>query len=136
MLFDHGCDALTLTLLNTNICTMFQLGNYSDPGLYDGQLVLVVFLAGSIGFYGATWEEYYVGGLYLPSINGASEGVLLAAIVQIFTGIVGKQPHFEHKLNTVVGTGFWNQVAFSNVRFNHIMVITYVIAGVYASGSK
>lgn len=40
-------------------------------------------------FYMATWEEYYIGGLFLPCFNGVNEGQMIAVGGFIFTAIVG-----------------------------------------------
>jgi ethanolaminephosphotransferase len=42
-----------------------------------------------LGFYAATWEEYYTGELSLPVINGPNEGIVITCLIHIFTGIVG-----------------------------------------------
>jgi ethanolaminephosphotransferase len=42
-----------------------------------------------LGFGFATWERYYVGGLYLPVLNMPIEGLLLIVLVFVVTGIFG-----------------------------------------------
>jgi ethanolaminephosphotransferase len=40
-------------------------------------------------FYFATWEEYHVGTLNLPVVNGVSDGCTIAGVVFIVIGITG-----------------------------------------------
>lgn len=53
---------------------------------WDPFLVVSALATPFVPFYVATWEEYYVGKLVLPIINGPAEGVLLGvAIGEWFT---------------------------------------------------
>ena len=75
LLFDHGCDALNVTLgVNVTLCSLNS--NPSDPLFH-----CLVFLVPSLPFFVGTWEHYHTHHLYLPVFNGPSEGLVgLAAI--------------------------------------------------------
>eukprot|EP01016_Furgasonia_blochmanni_P057039 TRINITY_DN983_c0_g1_i20.p1 TRINITY_DN983_c0_g1~~TRINITY_DN983_c0_g1_i20.p1 ORF type:complete len:315 (+),score=41.70 TRINITY_DN983_c0_g1_i20:465-1409(+) len=81
LLFDHGCDALNVTVIGLTFATITQFG--SNRSLFFSYLV------GTGTFYAATLEEYYVNGLFLPVINGANEGVLCMISTYIVTAIYG-----------------------------------------------
>lgn len=42
-----------------------------------------------------TWEEYYVGELVLPEINGIAEGTLFTDIVFIMSALYGKKFYWK-----------------------------------------
>jgi hypothetical protein len=44
----------------------------------------------AIPFYITTWEEYYSGVLTLGVINGPTEGILIAALLMLASGFLGK----------------------------------------------
>jgi ethanolaminephosphotransferase len=52
--------------------------------------VLVPFMA-TVAFYLSTWEEYYTGVLYLGYINGPTEGLVMACLFMILSGVYGNQ---------------------------------------------
>ncbi|KAG9299210.1 hypothetical protein G9A89_013858 [Geosiphon pyriformis] len=82
-LFDHGCDALN--------CAFGALVQSASMGLghswYSGYLLLLT----TIPFYTSTWEEYHTGTLYLGYVNGPTEGLILACLSMIISGIKGPQ---------------------------------------------
>ncbi len=70
-------------------------------------------------FFFNTWEEYYSGELNLPIINGVGEGTVVACIVMIFSGEVGKE--------------FWSQnvnLFGETYILKHITVIVFFLTGV------
>ena len=75
MIFDHGCDAINSGVGALNL--MMTLGINPDETVS----VLVVLATPFVPFFVATWEEYYVGQLILPSFNGPSEGVLIGVCI-------------------------------------------------------
>ena len=81
LLVDHGCDAFNTTLGMLNVAAMLQIGT--------GPKSLLLWTAPSLVFFAATWEEYYVGSLNLPVINGPNEGVLLGVLFHLWTAFVG-----------------------------------------------
>ena len=70
LLFDHGCDAVNAVI------TAIPMGHV----LGTGWTVAIFFTlwCSFVPFYFQTWEEYYVGSMILPIINGPSEGLLIA----------------------------------------------------------
>ncbi len=69
-----------------------------------------VFVTGMITFVIQTWEEYHVGGLFLPEINGAIEGLLILVYVQ-FLGFWHGPQVLQLPFNEFVGVivGGWAQ---------------------------
>jgi ethanolaminephosphotransferase len=62
MLFDHGCDAINSTVISIPVAA--ALGTGWTPKLF------FCLWCGYVPFYVQTWEEYYVGAMVLPVING------------------------------------------------------------------
>jgi hypothetical protein len=71
MIFDHGCDAINSIVGALNMLMTLRIPLTQPVG------VLIAMATPFVPFYVATWEEYYVGQLVLPPINGPSEGVLI-----------------------------------------------------------
>eukprot|EP01017_Pseudomicrothorax_dubius_P043165 TRINITY_DN713_c0_g1_i1.p1 TRINITY_DN713_c0_g1~~TRINITY_DN713_c0_g1_i1.p1 ORF type:complete len:322 (+),score=24.38 TRINITY_DN713_c0_g1_i1:386-1351(+) len=94
LLFDHGCDAIVTTILALNTCIIMQIGN--------GIQSVIAFLMGAIPFFTATWEEYYMNGLNLPIIHGASEGIVAISIIYGITGVLGTSIWTEHTFNSSI----------------------------------
>ena len=75
-------------------------------------------------FFLNTWEEYYIGELFLPIIHGVSEGMLLIAALEIISGIYGpsvflKKVHilsYDVQINNLIGiTGIGAGIIFGLV---------------------
>jgi len=81
LVFDHGCDAMNTFIASLSCFTVIQLG---ETMIGTGAYALAM-----LAFYFATWEEYYVGSLDLPIINGANEGVLALMLMLVASGIFG-----------------------------------------------
>ena len=81
LLFDHGTDA----------CTTFYATIVSGSIMYYEYIYqyLLLYFPLSFTFFINTWEEYYVGELVLPEINGVAEGTLIIDIVYIISAIYG-----------------------------------------------
>jgi len=74
----------------------------------------------SFPFFLNTWEEYYTGELNLPVVNGVGEGTVIACIVMIITGELGRE--------------FWVQEIelFGDIyKTNHVMVILFFLSGLF-----
>lgn len=74
----------------------------------------------SFPFFLNTWEEYYTGELNLPIINGVGEGTVLACIVMIMSGELGRE--------------FWIQdieIIGNIYKLNHVMVVLFFLSGLY-----
>ena len=81
MMFDHGCDALGTPLSFCNFMALAQCRS---------TLVLIVcllFLMG--GFFIATFETYYVGGLFLGEINPVTDGSVMVILLYLLSAILG-----------------------------------------------
>eukprot|EP01060_Flectonema_neradi_P030603 TRINITY_DN448_c0_g1_i2.p1 TRINITY_DN448_c0_g1~~TRINITY_DN448_c0_g1_i2.p1 ORF type:complete len:423 (+),score=64.07 TRINITY_DN448_c0_g1_i2:249-1517(+) len=83
LLVDHGCDAINTTIGMLNTAAMIKTG----PTIS----LLILWTAPAAVFFAATWEEYYVGSLDLPIINGPNEGVILGIFFQLLTAFYGNE---------------------------------------------
>lgn len=82
-LFDHGCDALSLSLVMINLVTCAQ------PGLTVPFITTIV-LGPAIPFILAHWEEYHTGMmLYGAGVWGVTEANYAAVLVGWWTAIAG-----------------------------------------------
>ena len=81
LLFDHGTDA----------CTTFYATIVTGSIIYYSNIYqyIIIYIPLSCTFFINTWEEYYVGELVLPEINGVAEGTLLIDILYIISAIYG-----------------------------------------------
>jgi ethanolaminephosphotransferase len=93
-LFDHGCDALSVMLGAISLATVCAQGSTFTT------FVLIVY--GFATFIIQTWEEYYVGGLFLTEINGAIEGLLVLIWIQLIAFFHGNAI-FQLPFNEFVG---------------------------------
>ena len=82
LLVDHGTDACT-TFYVTIAATSFTY-------LTDMKQIILYYLPLAGTFFLNTWEEYYVGELVLPAINGVAEGTLYIDILYIISALYGK----------------------------------------------
>ena len=82
--FDHGIDSL-----NCSFGAILQAGSVGHGFGYASTFIVVI---AATNFYFSTWETYHTGTLYLGYINGPTEGLLLAIVSMIISGIYG--PHF------------------------------------------
>lgn len=76
LLFDHQVDALNVWMTTTLIATSMSFG--------DSPMTIFMWIVASIPFFFATWEEYYMGAMDFPCINGPNEGCMM---IGIFMGI-------------------------------------------------
>ncbi|KAL7750459.1 hypothetical protein RI367_004233 [Sorochytrium milnesiophthora] len=91
-LFDHGCDALN--------CSVGAIVQAASLGLgFTWYSPMVAFFA-TVAFYFSTWEEYHTGTLYLGYVNGPTEGLIIACVMSVISGIKG--PAFWHQLASSV----------------------------------
>lgn len=104
MLFDHGCDAINAGL------SAIPVGS----ALGTGWTVNLFFSlwCGFVPFYFQTWEEYYLGEMNLPPINGPSEGLLIAVGMCFCSFFNGSQ--------------FWHEVSYSS-RFKLLPMFIQVV---------
>lgn len=83
-LFDHGCDALNVTLSGMSVLATVQLG----PHLKS---IFALYALGHLSTFFATLEEYFTGAMILRELNGPNEGILAISVLQIATGVAGPQ---------------------------------------------
>lgn len=83
-LFDHGCDALNVTLSGMSTLATIRLGA-------NVMSMLVLFLNGHVILFGATLEEYHTGAMVLRELNGPNEGLLTLVAAQLITGVLGPE---------------------------------------------
>ena len=80
MLMDHGCDVFT------NIFTAYNLSKLSLVG-NDDLYSFSVFFGLILGFYMMTYEEYKLGEMHFPPINGTDEGNFFVFLLGIACAI-------------------------------------------------
>lgn len=106
LLFDHGVDALVVTVGGLSLAAIFQLG--------QTWMTLVFWISGATGFFMASWEEYYTDTFDLPPINGPSEGILIFTALELLTAWKG--------------VGIWTSCSiFPGVQNNAFMVVCLLL---------
>ena len=85
MLMDHGCDIFTNIFTSFNLSKLLLVGN-------DTFFSFSVFFGLILGFYMMTYEEYKLGAMTFPPINGADEGNAFIFLLGVFLSIVGQDP--------------------------------------------
>ena len=83
MLMDHGCDIFTNIFTAFNLTKLLLLGN-------DYYYSYSIFLALFLGFYIMTYEEYKLGEMHFPQINGPDEGNFLIFLLGVFLYFFGQ----------------------------------------------
>ena len=83
MLMDHGCDIFTNIFTAFNMSRLLIVGN-------DDIFSYSVFLGLLVGFYMMTYEDYKIGEMYFPPINGADEGNFAVFLIGVGCGIFGQ----------------------------------------------
>ena len=83
MLMDHGCDIFTNIFTAFNMSRLLLVGN-------DDLFSFSVFFGLLVGFYMMTYEDYKLGEMYFPPINGADEGNFVVFLIGIGCGIFGQ----------------------------------------------
>lgn len=120
-LFDHGCDALNVTMSGMSVLAMCQLGG----GILT---IIVTFIVGQLMVFLATLEELHTGVMLLRELNGPNEGLLIICMMQIITGILGPQIWIESI-----------DIPFSNgatIYWNQLMVYLSIIMGFFINGGN
>ena len=82
MLMDHGCDIFTNIFTAFNITKLLIVGN-------DTYFSYSVFFGLILGFYMMTYEEYKLGEMHFPIINGTDEGNFSIFLLGVFLGLFG-----------------------------------------------
>lgn len=83
LIFDHGCDCFAMGLQTIIFFIVAQVGN--------NKLCYLNIVISMAGFHFCTLEEYYLGILELPPLNGVSDGSIIIIIFYIVNGIIGNE---------------------------------------------
>lgn len=89
-LFDHGIDSLNCTLGGIVLCAAMGFGS-----TISGTIVVII---SSWPMFFSSWEQYHTGVLYLGYFNGPTEGIVIACLCMVLSGIFGP--------------GFWRRPAY------------------------
>lgn len=82
LLFDHGCDVISLILTSLSLSTLLGTG-------VSNNVTLAFWTVGTVAFMFATWEHYHTGELNLGIINGPTDGGFLTFIFGILDALYG-----------------------------------------------
>ena len=110
MLMDHGCDVFTNIFTAYNLSKLLLVGN-------DDCFSFSVFFGLLLGFYIMTLEEYKLGEMHFPPINGTDEGNFFVFLLGVALGITG-QDWVEYMINEKY-----------NITIGKLMGLGVVIAG-------
>ncbi len=91
LLFDHGCDAICAGMSAIPLSSVFGSG-------WNATNLFTCWISGFITFYAQTWEEYYMHEMWLPIINGPSEGLIILCSSCILSAYKGA--NWWQKANT------------------------------------
>ena len=116
MLMDHGCDVFTNILTAYNLSKLLLVGN-------ETFFSFSVFFGLLLGFYMMTYEEYKLGEMHFPKINGTDEGNFFLFLLGIILSIIGQDSMeyiLNNKYNITVGKlfGFGVIIAGLSCLFN------------------
>jgi ethanolaminephosphotransferase len=92
LLFDHGCDSMSMGLQCLIMTKCLQAGN--------GTPTIIANILAISSFHFSTLEEYYCGGLYLGVGNGVTDGSAGIIAMFIYLGMFGN----AWTLNIAFGT--------------------------------
>ena len=99
MIMDHGCDVFTTIFTSFNLSKLLIIGN-------DNFISFSIFCGLMVGFYFMTYEDYKIGEMYFPAINGADEGNFGIFLLGFIDGIIGQNwvnVIIYEKLNITIG---------------------------------
>ncbi len=99
LIFDHGCDAMTVGIQTLIFMRILQVG---DNLIANYQLIGSYF-----AFHLATLEEYYVGTMIMPRFNQISDGSVVIIGAAIVTGCIGGNTVWT----TEIMSGSWLGIA-------------------------
>ncbi|GJQ13650.1 hypothetical protein GpartN1_g5441.t1 [Galdieria partita] len=102
-LFDHGCDALNVTISGLTFAAVIRLGR----SLWA---VFIIWVYGMLPFFFATLEEFFTGALVLRQFNGPNEGLILMQLFYLLTALKGSS--FWKRKTSIFSFSFpieWNK---------------------------
>ena len=106
MLLDHGADSFLAVFASVNAACFFSPGN----NLWALSAVVI----GSLPFYFATLEGYYIGGVFLGKINGVTDGSFVYIGMTLFVSFIDQNYLF---------IPIWN-----GLRFSHILSLILLLS--------
>ena len=83
MLMDHGCDTFTLIFTSYNMTRLLIVGN-------EGFFSYSVFFGLIMGFFMMNYEDYKIGEMAYPMINGVDEGNFAVFVIGVCCGLFGQ----------------------------------------------
>ena len=118
-LFDHGIDSLN--------CTLASLCETAAMGLGPTPIGVFTALVPCLPMFFSTWETYHTHTLYLGYFNGPTEGLLIACMIMIFSGLYG--PNIWHT-PLADHVGFFDYLGTSSFMdlWTPILVISLLLA--------
>jgi len=108
LMCDHQVDALTVTIACTFMGIITLYGN--------SWYTIGIYFVGMIPFFFATWEEYHVGAMEFPMINGACDGCLILGIIGTVIGVFGPD--------------YFRENTFMGVELIHLMFWFFIVASI------
>lgn len=81
LIFDHGCDCFAAGIQPLIFMRVMQVG--------DNAISKIMLFSVMSAFHMVTLEEYYSGFLYLPPLNGVSDGSIAIVLLSFITGYTG-----------------------------------------------
>ncbi|KAE8550394.1 hypothetical protein EYB25_006620 [Talaromyces marneffei] len=125
-LFDHGIDSLN--------CTLASVLHTAAMGLGSTQIGAFTALIPCLPMFFSTWETYHTHTLYLGYFNGPTEGLIIAIIIMILSGIYGPQiwrgqvaDVFGHEelFGTHSFLDYWVAIVFGSFMIAHLPACVY-----------
>ncbi|TDL22620.1 Choline/ethanolaminephosphotransferase [Rickenella mellea] len=80
-IFDHTIDSLNCALGGILQAASLSLGN--------SPMSVMAMMVSCAAMWFSTWEEYHTGTLFLGYFNGPTEGILIACVIHLISGIYG-----------------------------------------------
>jgi len=105
LLFDHGIDSLNNGLLIINILCMFR-----TCSKWSHTRSFLAFFGCQLPFVFTTWEEFFIEALYLPVINGPTEGLIVQSVFCFYQAYLGEG-----------ADAFWSQDIFGSPLFDYVL---------------
>ncbi|KAI5284593.1 hypothetical protein KEM54_001210 [Ascosphaera aggregata] len=106
-LFDHGIDSLNCTL-----ASLFQVAALAMGSTKSGAFVC---LLPCLPMYLSTWETYHTHTLYLGYVNGPTEGLIIATLMILASGIWGPQIYQQRAVDTLGHPELFGECTFQDI---------------------
>ena len=110
ILLDHGCDIFITVFTAFNLSKLVLVGN-------ENIFSFSIFFGLILGFFIMTYEEYKLGEMHFPQINGTDEGNFFIFLLGMFCSIMG-QDYMKYNVNEQY-----------SITISHIISIGVVLGG-------